>query len=161
VHQVAYGVITRYTYFMKIPIRRIGNSLGVILPKTTLLAWGVGEGDSLELTPHGLRSPARSRSSHSRLDELKRSLSLSVVRHCTPAEIRAQSLANLHRWKKQGTWVSAYDEWTDIMTRGGDGELFAAMLGRDDGAHRLRQSMPYVGLLAQEEVQRVYEEAGS
>jgi antitoxin component of MazEF toxin-antitoxin module len=146
---------------MRIVIRRVGNSLGVILPKTALTAWGVGEGDTLELTAHGLRSPARSASAHVRLDELKRSLSLSVVRHCTPAEIRAQSLANLHRWKKQGAWVSAYDEWLDIMTRGSDGELFAAMLGRDDSATRLRQSMPYVGLLAQEEVDRVYEEAGS
>jgi antitoxin component of MazEF toxin-antitoxin module len=30
---------------MKIPLRRIGNSLGVILPKATLDAWGMGEGD--------------------------------------------------------------------------------------------------------------------
>jgi hypothetical protein len=121
----------------------------------------VGEGDTLELTSHGLHSPTQSTSSHSRLDELKRSLSLGVVRHCTPPEIRAQSLANLYRWKKQGTWVSAYDEWIDIMTHGSDGEMFAAMLGRDDSANRLRQSMPYVGLLAQEEVKKAYEEAGS
>jgi antitoxin component of MazEF toxin-antitoxin module len=145
---------------MRIPIRRVGNSLGVILPKATLTAWGVVEGDSLELTTHGLRSPAR-RTAHARLDELRRSLSLSVIRQCTSAEIRAQSLANLHRWKKQGTWVSAYDEWTGIMINGSEGELFAAMLGRDDNATRLRQSMPYVGLLAQDEVDRVYEETGS
>jgi hypothetical protein len=68
-------------------------------------------------------------------------------------------LANLHRWKAQGAWVSAYGEWTAILERGSDDELFAAMLGRDDNSIRLRQSMPYVGLLPEEEVKKVYEEA--
>jgi hypothetical protein len=145
---------------MKLQVRRVGNSLGVILPKSTLAAWGVGEGDTLEMTERGIR-PALGGSSHLKLDELKRSLSLAVIRSCTPQEIRAQSLANLYRWKKQGTWVSAYDEWTEILENGGDGALFAAMLGRDDQSNRLRQSMPYVGLLAQEEVKRIYEEEGA
>lgn len=95
------------------------------------------------------------------LDELKRSLSLAVIRRCTPQEIRAQALANLHRWKTQGTWVSAYDEWTEILQSGDDGSLFAAMLGRDDNSVRLRQSMPYVGLLPEEEVKKIYEEAAA
>lgn len=146
---------------MKLQLRRIGNSLGIILPKSTLAGWGVGEGDMLELTERGVRPAALGGSSHLKLDELKRSLSLAVIRRCTTQEIRAQSLANLYRWKSQGTWVSAYDEWTEILQKGGDGELFAAMLGRDDNSLRLRQSMPYVGLLSQEEVKRIYEEAGT
>jgi antitoxin component of MazEF toxin-antitoxin module len=146
---------------MKLRVRRVGNSLGVILPKSALTSWGVREGDDLELTERSIRPLARQGSSHLRLDELKRSLSLAVIRGCTPQEIRAQSLANLHRWKAQGTWVSAYDEWTEILEKGGDGELFAAMLGRDDNSIRLRQSMPYVGLLSQEEVNKIREEAGA
>jgi len=146
---------------MKLEVRRVGNSLGVILPKTTLTAWGVGEGDTLELTERSIRPAAPKGSSHQILDELKRYLSLAVIRRCTPQEIRAQSLANLFRWKSKGTWVSAYDEWTEILERGSDGALFAAMLGRDDQSNRLRQSMPYVGLLAQEEVEKIYEEAGA
>jgi len=145
---------------MKLAIRRIGNSLGVILPKSALEAWGLGAGDSLELTERGIR-PVRAGSSHAALDELKRSLALAVVRDFTPREIRAQSLANLHRWKSQGTWVSAYDEWTQLMKKAGDGELFAAMLGRDEHANRLRQSMPFVGLLSQTEVKKIYDEAGA
>jgi hypothetical protein len=144
---------------MKLQIRRIGNSLGVILPKAALTGWDIGEGDMLELTQRGIRPFGGS--SHLKLDELKRSLSLAVIRRCTPLEIRAQGLANLHRWKKQGTWVSAYDEWTQILLKGNDGELFAAMLGRDDHSTRLRQSMPYVGLLPEEEVKKLYEEAGA
>ena len=35
---------------MRLTIRRIGNSLGVIIPKSTLDAWGLSEGDTLELT---------------------------------------------------------------------------------------------------------------
>jgi hypothetical protein len=146
---------------MKLELRRIGNSLGVIVPKQTLQNWGVGEGDHLELGERGIRPLSKTGEPHGVLDERKRLLSVAVVRRCTSQEIRAQSLANLYRWKKQGTWVSAYDEWTAILERGSDGELFAAMLGRDDQSNRLRQSMPYVGLLPQEEVKRIYEEAGA
>jgi hypothetical protein len=35
------------------------------------------------------------------------------------------------------------------------------MLGRDDNSIRLRQSMPYVGLLSQEEVKKIREEAAA
>jgi antitoxin component of MazEF toxin-antitoxin module len=146
---------------MQLQIRRVGNSLGVILPKSVLIEWGVGEGDALELTQGGIAPPARGGRSHLMLDELKRLLSLAVVRHFSPQEIRAQSIANLYRWKRQGTWVSAYDHWTEILQRGSDGELFNAMLGRNDNSNRLRQSMPYVGLLSQEQVKEIYEEAGA
>lgn len=146
---------------MKLTIRRIGNSLGVVVPKSTLETWGVGEGDYLELTDRGIRPVGPSGLSQERLDELKRSIALAVVRSFTPREIRAQSLANLHRWKAQGAWVSAYDEWKKIIEREDDGALFAAMLGRDENAVRLRQSMPFVGLLSQEEVRRLHEEAAA
>lgn len=144
---------------MKLTIRRVGNSLGVILPKTTLDAWGLGEGNTLELTENEIRPRKRPRLTHQVLDELKRTLALAVVRRFTPQEIRAQSLANLHRWKKNGAWVSAYDEWQAIIEGGSDGALFAAMLGRDDQSNRLRQSPPYVGLLSREEVRKLNEEA--
>jgi antitoxin component of MazEF toxin-antitoxin module len=95
---------------MKLAIRRIGNSLGVIIPKSMLDAWDVGEGDTLELTERSIRPGARPGLSHRVLDELKRSIALAVVRQFMPREIRAQILANLHRWRGQGAWVSAYDE---------------------------------------------------
>ena len=143
---------------MKLELRRIGNSLGVIVPKETLRNWGLGEGDYLCLSERGIR-PSKLKASHAVLDELKHALSLAVIRRCTPQAIRAQSMANLYRWKHQGMWVSAYDDWTEILESGDDGALFAAMLGRDDNSIRLRQSMPYVGLLSEEEVKTLYEEA--
>jgi hypothetical protein len=146
---------------MKLGIRRIGNSLGVILPRPILDAWGVGEGDQLEATDKGLRPRVKGGLSPGALDELKRSIALAVARDFAPSQIRAQILANLHRWQKQGVWVSAYDEWQGIARRGDDGELFAAMLGRDDTAQRLRESMPFVGLLRQSEVRRLHEEAAA
>ena len=147
---------------MKLTLRRIGNSLGVIVPKAALRAWGLGEGDTLELTEDAIR-PASPRTGFTQqeLDELKRELALAVVRRFTPREIRAQCLANLHRWKQQGAWVSAYDEWQDLVKRGDDGELYAVMLGRDERANRLRQSPPYVGLLPREEVRKLNEEAAA
>ena len=146
---------------MKLDIRRIGNSLGVILPKPLLESWAVGEGDQVEATAKGLRPRTKGGLAPQALDELKRSIALAVVRDFTPSQIRAQILANLHRWRKQGVWVSAYDEWRDIARRSDDGELFAAMLGRDDTATRLRESMPFVGLLSQSEVRRLHEEAAA
>jgi antitoxin component of MazEF toxin-antitoxin module len=146
---------------MKTVVRRIGNSLGILLPKSLLDTWGIGEGDHLDLSEHGLRPPRKRGSSQEVLDERKRQLAVAVVREFSPRQIRAQSLANLHRWKSQGTWVSAYDEWQHILESDSDGALFAAMLGRDEESNRLRQSMPFVGLLSLEQVKVIYEETGS
>jgi len=144
---------------MKVRVRRVGNSLGVLLPRATLEAWGVGEGDELELTPRELRPPARGGFSHQELDELRRSIAAAVIERHTPREIRAQILGNLHRWKQRGVWGRAYEEWRDIASDDDDGRLFAAMLGRDEEAVRMRQSAPFVGLLPKEEVRRLNEEA--
>jgi antitoxin component of MazEF toxin-antitoxin module len=146
---------------MKVLLRRIGNSLGVLLPKATLDAWGVGEGDALELTDQVLRPQARGGFTHQELDEHRRELALVVVRDFTARQIRAQILGNLHRWKGQGVWGKAYEEWQDIAASDDDGKLFAAMLGRDEQAIRLRQSAPFVGLLSRDEVRRLNEEAAS
>ena len=144
---------------MKLPLRRIGNSLGVIVPKAALDSWGLGEGDSLELTEHGLRPTRRGGLRHEELDELRLTMALAIVRQFTPGQVRAQILANLHRWKRQGVWVSAFDEWREIAKRDDDGALFAAMLGRHENAVRLRQSAPYAGLLSPQEVGKLNEEA--
>ena len=146
---------------MKLTVRRIGNSLGIIIPRATLEAWNVKEGGHLELTATSIRPPSDKAASHQALDELKRSISLAVVRSFTPVQIRAQILANLHRWRAQGMWVSAYDEWQAIASDQDDGRLYAAMLGRDEEAIQLRQSMPYVGLLPQTEGSKLNEEAAA
>lgn len=141
---------------MKLTVRRIGGSLGVIVPKAALDRWKVAEGDSLELTEAAIRPPG---AGHRVLDELKRAIALEVVRRFDASQIRAQILANLHRWRARGTWVGAYDEWKRIAESKDDGALFAAMIGTDEEADRLRQSMPFVGLLPREVVRRLNEEA--
>lgn len=144
---------------MKLELRRIGNSLGVIVPKQALQNWGVGEGDYLELGERGIRPVRKSDLSHEMLDELKRKLASEVVSRCTPKLIRAHSLANLSRWRRNGVWGSVYKEWQEILAGASDGDLFAAMLGRDENSNRLRQSPPYVGLLPRDVVRRLNEEA--
>jgi len=144
---------------MKLRIRRIGNSLGVIVPKATLEAWHVGEGDSLELAERSIQPPGSGVRGHDILDELKRRLAAAVVTECAARRIRAHGLANLHRWREGGVWISAYDEWKRILECADDGELFAVMLGRDERSNRLRQSPPYVGLLPRETVRRLNDEA--
>jgi antitoxin component of MazEF toxin-antitoxin module len=146
---------------MRLRIRPLGNSLGIIVPKATLNEWRLGEGDCLELVGHCIRPPRRRGVMQDALDELKRALAVAVVARCPANLIRAHSLANLHRWKSIGSWVSAYDEWQGILECENDGALFAAMLGRDEHANRLRQSPPYVGLLPRDEVRRINEEASA
>ena len=141
---------------MKLTVRRIGNSLGVIIPRAALERWHLDEGGALLLTETGIRPAGEG---HRALDELKRSIAFEVVRRFDAAQIRAQILANLHRWRTKGTWVAAYDEWKRIAETGDDGALFAAMLGRDEEADRLRQSMPFVGLLPRDVVRKLNEEA--
>ena len=144
---------------MDLVIRRIGNSLGVILPRMLLDAWGLGEGGKLKAGPGGIRPPRSSLNAQEALDRLKRAIAVEVVRRHSPEEIRRHSMANLARWKSQGAWSKAYDEWREILASDDDGELFKAMLGVDDRANRLRQSMPYAGLLPREVVERLNEEA--
>jgi antitoxin component of MazEF toxin-antitoxin module len=146
---------------MLLRIRRIGNSLGVIIPKATLDEWSLGEGDSLELTKRSIHPRSSPRNAKDALDELKLKLASAVVSTHSAHQIRAHGLANLNRWKKLGTWVSAYDEWQRILESGDDGELFATMLGRDERSRRLRQSPPHVGLLPRDEVKRLNEEASA
>jgi antitoxin component of MazEF toxin-antitoxin module len=144
---------------MKLVLRRIGSSLGIIVPKAMLQLWGLGEGDYLELTERGIRPIDKSANSHEVLDELKRKLAAEVASRFTPNLIRAHSLGNLHRWRRNGVWGPVYDEWQSLLDNTNDGELFAAMLGRDEQSNRLRQSPPYVGLLPREVVRRLNEEA--
>ena len=143
---------------MKATLRRIGNSLGIIIPRAILHSWNMNEGDALHVTAEGVFPPHRG-PAHEILDSQKHRLAAAVAARFSPREIRAHSLANLHRWRESGVWVTAYDEWKKILESAQDGRLFAAMLGRDEWATRLRQSAPYVGMLPREEVRRINEEA--
>lgn len=159
-HQAAISdVITCYNPVVKLTLRRVGNSLGVIIPKSILMSWGVGEGDELVVSSDAIRPISAPRRSHEALDELKRKLAAAVASQCTAQQIRAHSLGNLHRWKANGVWVSAYDEWKEILESEDNGTLFATMLGRDETSTRLRQSAPYVGLLPRDHVKELNEEA--
>ncbi len=142
---------------MGLVIRRIGNSLGVIIPKAALDRWRLREGDELELRDDRI-VPSTAGITKSDLNELRLERAFAVVRRFTAREIRAKGLANLHRWKAIGSWNKTYDEWQSILEDPDDGRLFAAMLGRDEDSVRLRQSAPYVGLLSQDAVRRMNEE---
>lgn len=88
--------------------------------------------------------------SHMRLDRFKRLAAAAIVARCDISLIRSHSLANLDRWIASGTWVSAFDEWRQLLTRGTDEQIQAVMTGSDEYANRLRQSPPYTGLLPED-----------
>lgn len=81
------------------------------------------------------------------LDEKKRQRAIRLLANFPIPTIRAKSLENIQRWIASGTWVSALDEWRDLMLNGADAEVVNAMTGTDERSNRLRQSSPYAGLL--------------
>ena len=139
----------------KVVIRKVGNSLGVLLPKELMAQWGVGVGDFLMVGEEGIVPPPK-KNSHLVLDDLKLAISMEVVSRFSLDEIRKKSRENLARWKKQGTWGPAYAEWRDLLALE-DADLVKTMIGRDDRSNRLRQSMPYVGLLSKGVVEALRE----
>jgi hypothetical protein len=126
-----------------------------------LARWGLEEGDLLELTADGLFPPRHHAKGNAqqRLDEFKRSLALEVVRRIPIAQIRRESLRNLERWRANGVWGGAYEEWRRLIEQGSDAALFAVMVGQDEEANRLRQSPPYMGLLPDAVLEKLREEA--
>ena len=140
---------------MKVVIRKVGNSLGVLLPKDLVTQWGVGAGDFLAVSEDGIVPPPK-KNVHLVLDDLKLAISMEVVSRFAVGEIRKKSRENLARWKKQGTWVPAYTEWRALLALD-DAELVRTMISRDDNSNRLRQSMPYVGLLPKDVVEALRE----
>ena len=139
----------------KLVIRRVGNSQGVLLPKVLIAQWGVEVGDFLLVGKDGI-VPLPKRNRHLVLDDLKHAISMEVVSRFSVDEIRKKSRENLARWKRRGTWGAAYEEWSDLL-RSDDVDLIKTMIGRDDRSNRLRQSMPYVGLLSKSVVEALRE----
>jgi hypothetical protein len=82
------------------------------------------------------------------LDAKKLHRAIHLLANFPISTIRAKSLENIQRWVANGTWVSALDEWHDIMLSGADDDVIGAMTGTDERSNRLRQSPPYVGLLS-------------
>lgn len=101
------------------------------------------------------------RNKHDRLNEVKEALAKTILARYSAPLIRAKSRSNLARWKSQGTWCSAYDEWQALIDEGDDEALVVAMSSKDEKYVRLRQSPPYVGLLDQATRLRVWEEVMS
>ena len=135
---------------MKLVIRRVGNSQGVLLPKELIAQWGVEIGDFLLVNDAGIVPPPK-KNPHLVHDDLKLAISMEVVSRFSLADIRKKSRSNLARWKKLGTWGTAYQEWNGLLKQD-DADLVKTMIGRDDRSNRLRQSMPYVGLLPKDVV---------
>jgi hypothetical protein len=95
------------------------------------------------------------RNAHTHLDALKLLRAQTIVRTVPMEKIRRQSLENMAHWKAKGTWCSAYDEWTKLLTSGTDAEIAAVMTGQDQNSNRLRQSSPYAGLLDQKTLENI------
>ncbi len=94
----------------------------------------------------GVRAKGR-RNAQSQLDSFKLELAQAVLSAVDMVTLRRRSLANLERWRENGSWCSAFAEWQELMASGSDAEVVAAMTGADETANRLRQSAPYAGLL--------------
>ena len=88
-------------------------------------------------------------------DDRKLSMARLVTGKFPMPVIRHRSLENMERWQKNGVWVSAFEEWRQLLSKGTDQQVLAVMTGRDEKSNRLRQSAPYAGLLTQAEVEAI------
>lgn len=96
--------------------------------------------------------------SHDRLDALKHRISCEVLRRFALNVIRERSRANLLRWQSLGSWGPTYKEWLGIIDSNDDQLLTKCMESLDENSNRLRQSIPYVGMLPPDVVQSIYAE---
>jgi hypothetical protein len=96
------------------------------------------------------------RNPHLLIDDRKLWIAQAVLKAAKLSIIRARSLANLQRWKAKGTWGPVYDEWWEIMTNASDRYLIDVMTGECDEANRLRQSMPYTGIIDEKTRLEIY-----
>lgn len=87
---------------------------------------------------------------HLLLDDLKLWLSQAALSLADLKTIRERSLLNLQRWKAQGTWGPVYDEWWELMTHASDDQIIQIMTGEGGEPNRLRQSIPYTGIVDEE-----------
>lgn len=92
------------------------------------------------------------------LDEVKLRLSCEVLSKWTLPDIRRRSCENIQRWSGNGVTSPAYGEWLELMQSGSDQQVLVAMIGLSQESNRLRQSLPYVGLLSQEEMEQIREQ---
>ncbi len=96
-----------------------------------------------------------------KLDSIKHKISCSVLANFPLHEIKAQAKANIARWRANGVVSCAYDEWSAIIDNADDTKMIAAMVGLDENNNRLRQSIPYVGMLPKSLVRKLNEEIAS
>lgn len=95
---------------------------------------------------------------HLALDAIKHRIACEVLARFTIAEIKARSLANIERWRKNGTSGQAYDAWERLACDPDDSKMIAVMQGTSDYSNQLRQSPPFVGMLDRELVRKINEE---
>lgn len=91
-------------------------------------------------------------------NERRRRNAAEILKRFDIQTIRPKGLQNMERWKANGVWVSAHEEWKIIVTDRSDDEIVAVMTGIDERSVRLRQSAPYVGLLDEETRLRIWHE---
>jgi prevent-host-death family protein len=101
------------------------------------------------------------RNTHARLDAIKHRISCVVLATFPLTEIKRRSLANIERWRVNGTYGPAYEEWSRIILDPDDTSMIAAMVGFSDHANQLRQSIPYVGMLDKDVVRKFNEEVAA
>jgi hypothetical protein len=95
------------------------------------------------------------------LDNMKHRISCEVLSRFPVNTIRERSKENLQRWRSQGTWSKSYDEWLGVLESPDDLDLISIMVGTSERSKRLRQSMPYVGMLDQTLVMQIHADRGN
>ena len=123
---------------MKLAVRRIGNCLEVIVPKATLSTRGVsGEGRCArtDRTRHRSRHGPACARGIGRAQRSDRASGRAAVH--AARDTGADACRSRHRWRRQGAWVSAYDEWEGIAGAETQANFGGDVLGRSQPLQRV------------------------
>lgn len=100
--------------------------------------------------------PLGERNQHDALEDMRHRIGCEILSRFPLSTVRDRSRNNLLRWRAQGVWSKYYEEWLRIIESDSDVSLISYMIGFDEDCYRLRQSMPYVGMLEQSLVRRIH-----
>lgn len=94
---------------------------------------------------------------HAKRDEERLQLHRVIARMLLEDPERVLSIArdNLRRWRLQDPDAPYYEEWDQLLRGSGAAELAELLVADSEDARRLRQSTPFVGVVPQEERDRI------
>lgn len=136
---------------MKVKVRHVGNSLGILIPSNICKEMEIDVGRNLFICDQGVSF----KNTHKRLDDFRRNIFIEILSMFDLFDIRTYGINKLEQWRDQGVWSTLHQQWMDVLNCGSDDQLRKTMLSNSDKSIELRQVSPFPGMLPKEIVEKL------